>query len=45
MEDPGELNNVAGEQPDLVNWLKVLSVDARTKSDTFPSFMDAMHTD
>ena len=44
-EDPGELNNVANEQPDLVSWLKELSINARTKSNAFPSFMDAMHTD
>jgi arylsulfatase A len=44
-DDIGETNNVADQFPDLVTWLQKLSVEARTKSKTFPSFMDAHHTE
>ena len=44
-EDPSETHNVAKENPELVAQLLELSLQARTKSKTFPSFMDSLHTE
>ncbi len=44
-QDPSELNNVAEAHPDLVTWLQELSQKARTKSESFPSFMDSLQNE
>ena len=43
-KDKGETKNVASEFPELVAWLKELSVASRTNSSDFQSFLDKYQT-